>query len=753
MILRHRIAWIFLLVAWLPNVGSAQTTQPDFVNSIGLTMVAIPAGSFEMGSDAPAANFDEQPVHQVTISHAFYMSRTPVTAEAYRQFKPDAVLNDACAPWAAGMSWQDADAFCKWLSQKEGKSYRLPTEAEWEYACRAGESKATSRPADEPNPWGLRNMLGFSQWCGDWYGAYPIGDQTDPVGYTDGFARVVRGGPLDEASKYSKAADYLRFSSREGMPPNFGSPAGPVDPDHPFGLHEIGFRIVQSDGPSGRLLEYIPPYARQGVKQTQDVAQIGPDPAVPFFRKRRMLPIPPEDTKDDAIHHAGLDPSFRFHNHSPGMAVMPNGDVLLIIYTSHVEYEPQVSLIAARLRFGADEWDMPCPMIDTPGANDHAPLLFNDGGKVYLFWGNPYAIGHYPFQFMTSLDSGVEWSRVNYPHVVGPIGPLTRPQPINTLLHAADGTIYVPCDAPGAHSLLWASSDGGITWRDTGGRTDGRHTSFVLLKDGSILGMGGKSSNIDGYMPQVISRDAGKTYEISKTPFSALNGGQRPCVLRLKSGRILMAGDYQPSKGSTKPPEIKESGCYVALSDDEGKTWHFKTIPETQNGNHDVPTLGYCVARQAPNGQIHLITSLTHPALDFEFNEAWILSDAPTPDVGETTISGVQEYRENYSDGKPRIIWHAGIGSDGRYLLDGAESWFYPDGSKQREAEYHLGKLTGTETYLMPDGAKSWEWQHNSDGTAVWTTWWPNGAMRSQSTWIDKILVKGSDQFWPYPGK
>ena len=241
-----------------------------------------------------------------------------------------------------------------------------------------------------------------------------------------------------------------------------------------------------------------------------------------------MLPIPPEDSSDELIRHAGLDPSFRHHNHSPGLEILPNGDVLLIIYTSHNEYEPEVSLIASRLRFGADEWDFPSPMFDTPGANDHAPLLYNDRGTLYLFWGNPYAWGHFPFNFVTSVDNGADWSGVKYPEVVGPIGNLGRPQPINTVIRDSIGTMYVPSDNEGAHALLWATDDNGKTWRDTEGRTGGRHTTFVMLKDGTILGLGGKDSDINGYMPESVSHDGGKNYEISASPFHALRRRSGP---------------------------------------------------------------------------------------------------------------------------------------------------------------------------------------------------------------------------------
>jgi len=96
------------------------------------------------------------------------------------------------------------------------------------------------------------------------------------------------------------------------------------------------------------------------------------------------------------------------------------------------------------------------------------------------------------------------------------------------------------CRWPGAQSFLWASSDNGQTWFDTAGRTEARHTAFVLLKDGSILGMGGKGPGIDGYMKQAISKDGGKTGSLVSRPFPALSyTGQRPTLIRLASGRLF----------------------------------------------------------------------------------------------------------------------------------------------------------------------------------------------------------------------
>ncbi|HEY0944042.1 MAG TPA: SUMF1/EgtB/PvdO family nonheme iron enzyme [Opitutaceae bacterium] len=746
------------------TVGLNAASEP-LVNSIGLKLVPIAPGEFVMGSAARPANWDEQPVHRVTISAPFALSETEVTVEQFRQFRPDAQLNPAYAPSAAGMSWNDAVAFCEWLSRKEGRSYRLPTEAEWEYAARAGRADGAAWETEPAaaNPWGLRDLFtGPVEWCSDWYGEYELGAAHDPVGYDAGLTKVVRGGYLDTPEKF-KPDDYRRPSNRAAAPPNFGPNSGREPNPKNYGVHRIGFRVVLAPPVATAPKPFVPPYATQGVKHTTAArAAQGPEATRPYLRRRPLLPMPLEGKIDDVKEHrAGLHPSFRHHNHSPGFAVLPNGDALLVIYTSDWEYEPEVSLIAARLRFGADQWDMPCPLVDTPGANDHAPLLWVEGDTVRLFWGNPHLEGHFPFQFLTSRDDGATWSAVNFPRIVGPLGPdLERPQPINTMLRDRKGTLYLAVDAAeggplDSQSMLWATDDNGITWRDTLGRTFGRHTTFALLKDGSILGLGGKNSGVDNFMPRAVSRDGGRTYELGKTPFSQLSSGQRPSVLRLASGRLFMTGDFYPSKRMQKAASIKEDGSYVALSDDDGATWRIKRLPGNYSVHRGKPSVGYSVARQAPNGIIHVITSCNHPGLHYELNEAWILSDEtfadddPAMSRGRaTTLRGVQEHRETFADGSPRVVWSSGIADDGRVLLHGKESWYYPGGAKQREAGYQLGVKTGHETFWSPSGAKQWEWEHRADGTSVWRTWWSDGSLRSESTWKDHRLVPGTDRLF-----
>jgi len=212
------------------SVSFAATTLDGqtYINSSGMKMVRVGSGSFEMGSDMGRNFWDEQPVHKVTISKGFYISQTEVTVEQFRQFKPEFSGSGNHLPYATGVSWYEAVEFCKWLSKKEGKTYRLPTEAEWEYACRAGttgmySSGSKAPKAGQANPWGLKNMhTGAREWCYDWYGDYAAGEQIDPVGSVSGIAKVVRGGLLDDGSRNRVRRIFDTSSTRASVAPSFG---------------------------------------------------------------------------------------------------------------------------------------------------------------------------------------------------------------------------------------------------------------------------------------------------------------------------------------------------------------------------------------------------------------------------------------------------------------------------------------------------------------------------------------------------
>jgi len=267
--------------------------------AVTFEMIAVPGGSFLMGSpDSEAGRKkDEGPQHKMTVG-PFWISKTEVTCEEYEAFgypyRPKSspwmekyVDGVTCPtmPWGdpyrgfgrdskpvVGVSWYGAIVYCRWLSRRTKKLYRLPTEAEWEYACRAGskgkfcfgddESKLgeyawykakskheTHRVATKkPNAWGIYDMHGnVSEWCLDWYkpdyyGSVVSGEWTkDPQGPDSGENHVIRGG------HFETAPSGLRCAGRD-VSKDWWLKLDPQDPKSHWWLvptSYLGFRIVR----------------------------------------------------------------------------------------------------------------------------------------------------------------------------------------------------------------------------------------------------------------------------------------------------------------------------------------------------------------------------------------------------------------------------------------------------------------------------------------------------------------------------
>lgn len=254
--------------AWAQYLG----VPVEMTNSIGMKFVLIPPGEFIMGSPESEGEIGkyERPQHRVRITKAFYLAACEVTQKEYGPVigtNPSFFTKAKHWLWTAGdpqdtsqfpvetVSWQDAVDFCKRLGDKEGKEYRLPTEGEWEYACRAGtttryysgEAEAglgecawyrgnsgTPAPVGQktqraggasevapgsrtyavgektPNAWGLYDMLGnVKEWCTDWYARDEFHKRVlvdDPTGPALGKERVVRGGSWAAIAQYERAA-------------------------------------------------------------------------------------------------------------------------------------------------------------------------------------------------------------------------------------------------------------------------------------------------------------------------------------------------------------------------------------------------------------------------------------------------------------------------------------------------------------------------------------------------------------------
>ena len=211
----------------------------DHTNAIGMQFKLIPAGEFMMGSpeDDSEKRDEEMPQHRVRITKPFYLGIHEVTQEQYEKVmdKNRSELKGSSLPvnW---VSWVDATAFCEKLSEMDAENhYRLPTEAEWEYACRAGTTtryscgselgsdyvwfneRSSNKPhpvgEKRPNAWGLYDMHGnVCEWCSDWYDDYRVSPSADPTGPSTGRARVSRGGSWRDPARGCRSA----FRSRGG---------------------------------------------------------------------------------------------------------------------------------------------------------------------------------------------------------------------------------------------------------------------------------------------------------------------------------------------------------------------------------------------------------------------------------------------------------------------------------------------------------------------------------------------------------
>ncbi len=523
-----------------------------------------------------------------------------------------------------------------------------------------------------------------------------------------------------------------------------------------------GIMTAQKD--SATMLRFVlkerenVPFNQAAVKQTTEQATLGPAADKPFFTVRFALPIPAAYAEAECGAFAGLDKGVYHHQHSPGFEVMPNGDALAIYFSSpkgRTENDTLTTFTQARLRHGSEDWDLPEQFMYTEGGNDQSGLLWNENGKIWFFGGGRYMSDYVPFRVVTSEDNGVTWT-YNVPQL-DTIATEFTAQPITNAFRAPDGAIYFACDGADSESFLWRSQDDGKSWHDMGGRTGSRHSTIIPLDDkGNLLSVGGKNAEVNGWNPMNRSNDWGATWSESEpSPFPQLGSVQRPCVIRLQSGTLVYVSDGYMHKKKIAPPKEWKHGyeAFVAYSKDNGETWTVKVLPVQLPQRHRPPygSLGYTTVRQAPNGVIHLLTTANYPPIHYEFNEAWLYSDAGEVAL-ETDGGEVKDYTENYADGKVKSTWSARICPNGRYLLHGKTTDYYPDGTVQHEVTYENGRKSGEETYYAPDGTKIWTWQRDlTTNRGTWTQFWPNGNKKVESVWNLKPQARDlKRQFFGY---
>lgn len=663
--------WILAVTGiWLVQLLSAQQL-PE------IRMVDIPAGSFYMGGEGTGEDYDELPIHKVNITHPFKMSMTEITNAQFETFRPEhkalrgknglSLEDDEAVVY---VSYADAVAFCEWLSRKEGKHYRLPTEAEWEYACRAGtyylyntgdglpeayrKNQQTARDLKPvslkvgqtpPNAFGLCDMHGnVEEWCLDWYGPYLPSEQNDPAGRTTGDFRVTRGGSHNTPDKY------LRSGNRMAMIP---------EDKHA----QTGFRIVESAfTPVATVAPVLPPANQQEVNQTNYTWKVVEDPV---FKAPVPYVLAPE---------SGSGNPFFSHNHQPAITWCDNGDLLAIWFSADEENGRGMVVLVSRLRAGTEQWDRSSLFFKVPDRNMTGSALLNDRQGTLYHLNGVEASGDWQNLMMvmrTSRDNGQTWSA---PQIIAPEH-AKRHQVIAGTIRTREGWLIQPCDAgPGSHdgAAIHISKDGGKTWQDpwdgkplpefkegnTGSTIAGIHAGVVQLKDGSLMALarGNSILNKEGKlrMPMSISKDMGKTWTYYASEFPPIDGGQRLVFMRLNEGPLLLISftDHplrtpEAERGMIFPDRegnnYRGYGLYAAVSYDEGKTWPVRRLLTDgitrfldggawtkhflMDATHAEPR-GYMAATQSPDNLIHLVSS----RLYYCFNLAWITDGQHIPD-------------------------------------------------------------------------------------------------------------------------
>jgi hypothetical protein len=609
-----------------------------------------------MGQLKTSGDYDERPVHSVTITKPFAMGMFEVTNKQYELFDPAHKklrgkhgLSKDDNEAVIYISWYDAQAFCNWLSDQEGQSYRLPTEAEWEYACRAGtttsystadfpgqkSAKQTGRARlpkllhvgkTTPNPWGLYDMHGnVEEWCYDWYGPYEKGAQINPVGRIVGDSRVIRGG------SHSTKVEYLRSANRSG--------ALPAD-EHWL----LGFRVVMGEMPKTRPLpETRPKLCMENVSQKKfDWLASKVDMSSPFFKGPDRYLIEPANPEEV--------PMFG-HNHCPSITWCNNGDLLAVWFSCINENGREMTILGSRFRAGSDKWDEASEFYNVPDRNMTGSALINDNkGRLYFFNGVSVASSYRTNNALimrTSNDSGATWSRTR---LINPVRGISS-QPIGSAYCTEDGRLVVPSDWPWSNkdggTGLWISADRGMSWSFSETEIRGIHAGVVNLTDGSFMALGRRrSENLP--TPMSISNDGGNTWNYSITKFPRIGGGQRLVLRRLKEGPLLLISFTGMRKKQSSMlildkagKEREVYGMYAALSFDDGKTWPVMklitaggearkldggawTREFTMDDNHAEPA-GYLAGIQTPDGIFHLLSS----ALHYQFNLAWLKEPMP----------------------------------------------------------------------------------------------------------------------------
>ncbi len=644
-----------------------------YAGSAGSYWVVVSPGVFRMGAEPgpdvlrPGApqlrtydgpDWDEVPVHEVRITRAYSMGVSRVTQGEFARFRPqhkEYVLSrglkwDEKAP-VTMVSWYDADAYCRWLSEKEGDIFRLPTEAEWEFAALSAERLGLKGIGD-----------GIQEWCHDWWAPYSPDMVTDPLGPKKGEIRVARGGgkgPRRTETVDVEVDGVITKAQREVIP-RITDRSGSVPDDRSANL---SFRLVRGKLPDGTYRPEPPPPATDvNVSQVAVKWEKQKDPDKPYF----IGGIPFIRGMDGSVaswsnmpENALSLPYFGRH-HVPSIVYCENGDLLATSFTAPNDGSDQMAIIFSRLRRGSNIWDPPARFFIVPDRSNKG-LLFNAGpGELHHYnMIKDNVLNAYSLIKRVSTDNGLTWTaaRIVHPYPAIPSNLKTftgTPRFISEIqpMRLSDGTLIIPSDAAEGGNeggtVLWASHDHGESFQEItrfgwnhaefaqpGGRAGwiaGIHASCVELNDGRLLAIG-RHNNIDNRSPMSISADRGRTWIYKASPFPPILSGQRSVIVRLQEGPLLVLSytdlnaSYQ--QGVQQGIDITDDegnvhkgfGAFSALSFDEGETWsHYKIIPLDHKNLLEGERGGYLAFVQTPDGIIHIVTSRHY----YSLNLAWL---------------------------------------------------------------------------------------------------------------------------------
>lgn len=598
-----------------------------------------PSNVMDSGEPRPGPNWDEGPVHEVRITQPYEIAVLRVTRREFARFKPDyekalkscEIDRDPDAP-AVMVSWDEAMAYCQWLSEREGEPIRLPTEAEWEFAARNADALGLAGIGD-----------GLQEWCMDWWALYPAEPITDPLGARHGNVRVTRNHHprLDTRSMsrvIERSLDEFRWRVTDR--------SANLPPVREAGL---GLRLVRAALPAGAYIEPEPaPEVFRQVSQQRCQWKQQPNPDRPLFETQVHI-VPPAD-----VMQRRRLPYFSRH-HVANLTWCDNRDLLVTAFTAPTDYSEQKALLLSRLRQGADQWDPPARFIVASDRSVGHGVLFNNGkGEIHYY---------HPLSGMgvkhVSKDNGATWSEPRIVHVTPPGGP--HFSPMMSIVRRSDGALIMPSDVGrGVGTALFESWDDGESWKEitrygwnaeqfglpgkSAGWIAGIHNSPVELADGSWLSFG-RVGDIDGHAPMSLSKDGGRTWTYQASLFPPIDSSQKPVMLRLEEGPILLIWFTDPKETRRRTRGISRQGMdfvdangaahrgyglFATLSRDEGQTWPVrKLIPEDPDSPWETRYEGGVNMDmiQTPDGHIHLVDSKRY----WRFNLAWLNQPMPAP--------------------------------------------------------------------------------------------------------------------------